>query len=65
MQAVLDIDGITRVAVGDPDVCDIKTVGDNQLLVIGTNPGKTTILVWKTSGERLSYLCDVHNALKP
>ena len=55
-QKVLTVPGIQRVAIGDPNVADVKTIGNNQLLIIGSTEGKTTLLVWKTSGQRVSYL---------
>lgn len=58
-QKVLTLPGIQRVAVGDPSVADVKTIGNNQLLIIGSSEGKTTLLVWKTGGQRVSYLVSV------
>ena len=58
-QKVLQMPGIQRVAIGDPNVADVKTIGNNQLLIIGSTEGKTTLLVWKTSGQRVSYLLSV------
>ncbi len=58
-QKVLTVPGIQRVAVGDPSVADVRTIGNNQLLLIGSAEGKTTLLVWKTSGQRVSYLLSV------
>ncbi|MFO0597476.1 MAG: pilus assembly protein N-terminal domain-containing protein [Myxococcaceae bacterium] len=54
-QKVLTVPGMQRVAVGDPSIADVKTIGNNQILVIGSSEGKTTLLVWKSSGQRLSY----------
>ena len=56
---VITIAGIERVAVGDPSTVDIKTLGNDQLEVIGVEPGRTTLLVWKKSGERYSQLIEV------
>ena len=58
-QKVLMVPGIQRVAVGDPAVADVRTIGNNQLLIIGASEGKTTLLVWKSSGQRVSYLVSV------
>ncbi len=55
-QKVLSISGIQRVAIGDPSVADVKALGSNQLLVIGQGEGRTTLLVWKSNGQRLSYM---------
>lgn len=56
---VLTIHDIERVAVGDPTTLDVKTLGNDQLEVIGVEPGRTTLLVWKKSGERYSQLIEV------
>jgi pilus assembly protein CpaC len=58
-QKVITVPGIQRVAIGDANVADVKTIGNNQLLIIGTSEGKTTLLIWKTSGQRISYLVSV------
>ncbi|MBS1153661.1 MAG: outer rane secretin family protein, partial [Myxococcaceae bacterium] len=34
-QKVITVPGIQRVAVGDSAIADVKTIGNNQLLVIG------------------------------
>ena len=58
-QKVITVPGIARVAVGDAAVADVKTIGNNQLLIIGSSEGKTTLLIWKNSGQRISYLLSV------
>jgi pilus assembly protein CpaC len=55
-QRVITVQGINRIAVGDPSVADVKTIGNNQVLVIGQGEGKTTLLVWRSNGQRMSYL---------
>ena len=58
-QKVITVPGIQRIAVGDPSVADVKTIGNNQVLIIGAGEGKTTLLIWKGSGQRVSYLVSV------
>jgi pilus assembly protein CpaC len=58
-QKVLPVPGVTRVAIGDPAVAEVKTLGSGQLLISGQGEGKTTLLVWKSSGQRVSYLIAV------
>jgi pilus assembly protein CpaC len=58
-QKVVTIPGITRIALGDPSIAEVKTIGNNQVLIIGQNEGKTTLLIWKSSGQRVSYLIAV------
>src|SRR3989304_2798667 len=58
-QKVITVPGINRIAVGDPAIADVKTIGNNQVLIIGAGEGKTTLLIWKGSGQRVSYLVSV------
>ncbi len=50
---------IKRIAVGDPEVADVKTVGTSEVLVLGVAEGQTTLLIWLENGTRLSYLIKV------
>jgi tetratricopeptide (TPR) repeat protein len=50
---------IARVAVGDTSIADVKTIGTGGLLIIGAGEGKTTVLVWDSSNDRLSFVVDV------
>ncbi|GEM_PF-1823172 len=45
-ELVLTIPGITRVAIGDSEIADVKTIGNDQLLVVGAGPGTTSLIVW-------------------
>jgi tetratricopeptide (TPR) repeat protein len=58
-QKVLNFPGMVRVAVGDPNVVEVKTIGSSQLLLIGASVGSTTLQVWMSSGERASHLVTV------
>jgi pilus assembly protein CpaC len=58
-QKVMTVPGTTRIALGDPSIAEVKVIGNNQILVIGQAEGKTTLLVWKSSGQRVSYLVTV------
>ncbi len=52
---VIQVPGLSKIAVGDPSVAGVRAVGSNQVLVIGTAEGRTTLMVWKTNGQRTSY----------
>jgi Flp pilus assembly secretin CpaC len=58
---VLDVAGMGKVAIGDPDVADIKPVGENQLLVVGIKEGKTTLRV-TTKNKEFSWAVTVVSA---
>jgi eukaryotic-like serine/threonine-protein kinase len=51
-QRVLDVPGMVRVAVGNPQVVDVKTIGGNELLVVARGSGRTNVLVWTSGGAR-------------
>lgn len=50
--------GISRVAVGDVEIADVRMLGNDKLELRGVGPGKTTILIWKGS-RRISSLIEV------
>src|SRR6266849_3942049 len=58
-QKLLTIPDISRIAVGDSSVADVKNIGNNQVLIIGAGEGKTTLLVWRAKGHRKSYAISV------
>ncbi len=60
IQKVINVPGVQRIAIGDPGVADVTPLtGGNQVLVVGKSEGKTTLLIWKNNGSRLSYLISV------
>jgi pilus assembly protein CpaC len=58
-QKVITVPGIQRIAIGDQNIADVKTLGNGQVLILGSSEGKTTLLVWKSTGQRVSYLISV------
>ncbi len=59
-QKSLEIPGLNRVAVANPDVADVKVIqGTNKILVIGMSPGITTISVWNRAGEEVTFTVKV------
>jgi pilus assembly protein CpaC len=56
-QKVIQVSNVARVAIGEPDVADVKQVGGgNELLITGVGEGRTSLLVWRTNDTRLSYV---------
>ena len=52
-QKVIQVPGVQRVAVGDSEIADVKVLGNNnEILVIGVAEGRTTLLVWRSGGDR-------------
>ena len=58
-QKVINVPGIARIAIGDPSIADVKPLGSSQVLIVGQSEGRTTLLIWKSNGSRLSYLISV------
>jgi|GEM_PF-1222958 len=48
---ILDFDGITTTAVGDPTIADIVPLSTRRLLVNAKSPGTTTIFVFDSRGK--------------
>src|SRR5712691_1012786 len=56
-QKVIQVANVARVAIGEPDVADVKQVGGGgELLITGVGEGRTSLLVWRQNEARLSYL---------
>lgn len=45
-QALQSPVAITRVAVGDPKIADVRVTGDQGILLTGVAPGATTLMIW-------------------
>jgi pilus assembly protein CpaC len=50
-QKIVSVPGLQRIAVGNPEIIDVKVIGANQLLIVGTKEGLTTLITWAGSGE--------------
>src|SRR5438132_5246349 len=56
-QKVIQVSNVARVAIGEPDVADVKQVGGgNELLITGVGEGRTSLLVWRNNDTRISYV---------
>ncbi len=55
---------VQRVAVGDPSIADVSVLGQRQILILGKQPGETSLLLWadKTESPR-SYRIEVDTPL--
>lgn len=62
VQRPLTVPGtIQRIAVGNPEVADVKPLGSSEVLITGVNEGRTTLLIWRHGEPRLSYILDVRH----
>ncbi|MGZ6124780.1 MAG: pilus assembly protein N-terminal domain-containing protein, partial [Myxococcales bacterium] len=59
-QKILQLADVSRVAIGDPEIADVKQVGGGgELLITGVGEGRTSLLVWRRNRGRLGYLVTV------
>lgn len=59
-QKILQLADVSRVAIGDPEIADVKQVGGGgELLITGVGEGRTSLLVWRTNRGRLGYVVTV------
>jgi pilus assembly protein CpaC len=49
-EQTLTVANLSRIALGDPAIADVKVQGQHQLVVSGKSQGGTTLLVW--SGKK-------------
>lgn len=49
-QEVIKVPGVSKIALGDPNVADITPVKAGELLVLGKQRGKTTLTLWTPAG---------------
>src|SRR5262245_49599954 len=57
-QRVISAGGVSKIAVADPSVADVRNVG-GQILVIGAGEGRTSVIIWKSNGQRVTYTVSV------
>lgn len=55
MQLTLKQPGLTKVAVANPEVADVRATGSSgELLLIGKQKGRTNITLWLKGGKQLT-----------
>lgn len=50
--------GLSRVAIGSPEIADVQLLSANEFLLVGKKAGSTTLLVWSGAG-RQEYIVTV------
>ena len=49
------VPGLQRIAIGDSSTVDVKAIGNDRVrLIPAVASGMTTLLMWTSSGERVS-----------
>jgi pilus assembly protein CpaC len=56
MSRLLDVNTVSRVAVGDPDIADVVVVSDREILINGICAGITSLHIWDQHGLRESVI---------
>ena len=41
-----------RVAVGNPEVADVRVISDKEIIVLGKSSGKTNLIIWNKWDQR-------------
>lgn len=54
---------IVRIAVGDSEILSAEALNTRELLLLGKNAGRTTLLVWFRDGSTREYICTVQRDL--
>lgn len=47
----MEAPGITRLAVGNPEIADVNLLSSHDFLLVGKKAGSTTLLVWSNKGR--------------
>lgn len=47
--------GITRLAVGNPEIADVQLLSSGDFLLVGKKAGTTSLIVWADGGQRTEY----------
>lgn len=56
-------DAIQRVAVGDPEIAGAELVTNREVLILGREAGRTTVLFWFVTGAHREFLVTVQRDL--
>ncbi len=57
----IPVPGLMRMAVGNPDIVEVRVVGTESVRVEPIAPGTTTMLVWTRDGSRRVYTVSVRS----
>jgi pilus assembly protein CpaC len=61
-QKILNFPGVTHVAIGDPKVADVKTLGASQFLLVGLSVGDSGLMLFREGRAPASYTIRVRNS---
>ena len=52
----LSVDGVIRIALGNPDVVDVTVVSETELLLKAGSAGTTNLILWDRAGQHTTSL---------
>lgn len=52
---ILEIQGVQKVAIGDPTKISYKTLESGQVMVVGLESGESSLHIWRSGGRELEY----------
>ena len=58
-QKTLRFKSMRKIAIGDPNVADVKVLDKSRVLLTAKGVGKTTLIIFKKSGEQVNHLVTV------
>ncbi len=58
-ERVLQVENMSRIAVGATGIVDVKMQGNDKLRFIGVGPGTTVLLLWQKDDNRHAYTVTV------
>ena len=57
---------LANIAVGDPNVADVRIMGrKNEFLVVARRAGLTNLTLWGAQGEKKEYMIQINKAILP
>ncbi len=59
-QKTLEVNGVSKVSVGDGTVLKVTVLGANELLLSGLATGLTTMTIWNTAGQKETLTVEVY-----
>ncbi|RME50862.1 MAG: hypothetical protein D6795_09285 [Deltaproteobacteria bacterium] len=51
-QKVLKFPSLKRVSIADPNIADVRVIGNNQVMILGKGEGATNLIVWDINDEK-------------
>ncbi|RKY39303.1 MAG: hypothetical protein DRP75_02515, partial [Candidatus Omnitrophota bacterium] len=49
----------TRVAIGNPEIADVRVISDKEIMLLGKSAGKTNLIIWDKFGGREVFAVEV------